>query len=1819
MVEIVKVQKISNDPTGLLIYFEANRIHRYWCDQREPLIQALSNNLRSWQSMTLQVEETSDIGPFDGFLATKEIPQPVSFELPVTKVGKKNKLKKRLLGLTQSSVIERDPETRRTLSSYSISDIFNLVLLQDRPGSFAMELKNGRTVRYFCETSALTSRTEQIGIGLESISVTEKQQLLASITDRTIPLPPRLSTAGSYTILDPEGAKMLLLCNIMELSRMNNVHLAWSLKHTPIGCKEGTWGTTCHPEWDDILLKKLATLTPSKSDEEIEKDVVEFNTNIAICGLKQRERRAFTSLLKLLEKHEERSPYTTTCILQSIHRLLCTKAVFDEVSSYKKHIKMVVKLIQSEHHGIALAAALVFKRMVVFDTKSIKVEAVNRRAVLTLDNCKEITNCIFRARQNQSEFEITSDSILDLVAPGKAVDYLVNSTLLQMFEVVLSSGKKGTTEKVFVEVLQAMQMTSFINRSALFELCRAPSFSIMKNASVLLRVHILEQTPEVVELLQNHARNEGILIWQLYLALVAHAKTQRRNSSQLVALLTHENARSSAVIRRIFPAALLGDIPTHTLTFDEYGTVIHGGDHGYVCTSPVVVRNDTTFNEPPQSLIPGSNRSKVVKQTKCVVLLPEFFDRVGKTHVDKDLLWNASAVSELCYAILDQLANLDLERLRHYHYVYSDPMRELEATEHATELPNDGMKSPVTSHGSETEESSIMLNGLWESTASPEKRHLMPSSSTSHHKLFIDTDIVEEEKESEDESPLIEQDPLEMHSLIWNHEEFGMLYHCFEDEVRVGAYYLANILSARGKLTTDVIDAPEEFLLLLYYRILAESNHGVQLLCLKVMTLVYGEYKHQIRSLQFLNHLIQSASGLVDPIRRWPQVVRSNVMLFVQHVLEDAANVHRFLQRSNVVIIIHLLCEVWSDVMQQASDVTDTRMPVSNEVKIRSDDEEDDDIEDDDVVSYGSFSSASPEKFRIESRGFVSVDHSAAMSATDITLIGIGILTKLVECHASLDSLSRTLFCPVPSVKIDMCVTHRHQVFDVIVKLLGYNQSRIFERALYILQLLVYRHDAVIPHIYQTGLFYYLLRFGQDNMKQVARFLYDVHLRQDITTNYSPPQLFTAPDPLTRLCLKSVLINVLPVSMIAQLVRHGPDNFAHAFLHNADNPEVVWNATMRQTMKDQIDAYMKEHPGTFLLEDDYTIDQILTPTKSIQGSPMKKITYPTQVDALQCYQYYLENLLDEERFPNWPINNQDAFLSALVDSIRYWITTSKLSNRDVELMLRVVCLLFRRFGQSSWSFTQFTGFQVLFKALDKCKSTGAVFNTALSAIALGSSCSSSNAEACSTAQGVRILIAALKKAQDPDAIEANLEALMHIMQQSTGRSAFSSSNQAVDGLVLITSYLDPSRIDEINLHSLQAGLLAVSILLAACQSQDFYCHLAEQGIVWQLVQVMFGYGPVNDYTPTQELRNEIALKAAEALGVILSTPTTEENHYIAALQVGIRRVLTGSLTNTLMEQGPEALVVILSSEVTLATIMWTKSMKQELWEVTSELIRDKRYTVPDTFMYTALKEELTVASIYLRFYNDQPETSTLPDPEHFMTTLISSLAHDISGVQQQPTALAAIVMRMEPVSESLRNMLAFTPGMDAVLLKLEGIPTVFTLLQSVFSGAPQLQLQALEILHLAVFSGKCLEAMAAVVPPYAGYLFRFLEDLPSGPSTIAGQAAHISLQLLGNLCILPSCIDSLVKGMDTNALARLLPEMCDKNAKDLQLLLAMYVTPLKRHTQSTMSFAKDAVRSQLVHSLLGMLSSGTISSNQLGQSGETKKCVARLLSVLSSK
>lgn len=112
----------------------------------------------------------------------------------------------------------------------------------------------------------------------------------------------------------------------------------------------------------------------------------------------------------------------------------------------------------------------------------------------------------------------------------------------------------------------------------------------------------------------------------------------------------------------------------------------------------------------------------------------------------------------------------------------------------------------------------------------------------------------------------------------------------------------------------------------------------------------------------------------------------------------------------------------------------------------------------------------------------------------------------------------------------------------------------------------------------------------------------------------------------------------MPESLLYVLETAGPQKFAEAFVSDMDTPEVVWTHRMRG---DRLVPQMLHHLGTFpyrLREYSHLI---------YEYTPLPPVGYPELQSELWCHRYYLKNLCDEIRFPEWTIVDHVPLLQVL--------------------------------------------------------------------------------------------------------------------------------------------------------------------------------------------------------------------------------------------------------------------------------------------------------------------------------------------------------------------------------------------------------------------------------------------------------------------------------------------------------------------------------------------------------------------------------------------
>ncbi|OQR91654.1 hypothetical protein ACHHYP_04486 [Achlya hypogyna] len=1846
LTNIVKVQKLQTDPHSLVLYYQMDKsnvsAYRFVCDEREAFIGVLVNNLRTIVKEPLWIQEVFDAAEYDALVHLNDEPVNVLFEMPVLKLSKASSaLQKTVhIALTRNEVLERDPVTRRTIFRASIADLFNVVIYPEELGGdhFALELKNGRTRRYVALPGAVAVRSAQVGLGLEKVTeATRLKELQAVVMDPTFRSSTAFKTAGSTTILTAGATRNLFLSNLVEVFHKNKKQVSWSTEETPLGCKVGLWHQPdVTSEWEDHLLKKLhvswkATHDTQQWFDELFRILEQFNKNIPVGGLTPTKSvtRPLGALLKVLESLKGYivlkikdpsvnshaaipSPMLQTALLLAIQRLLHTTSGFTEMlrKDYRKYIGIIMEFLYSPVAEVAFAAAGALQAMVVnysADKNAVKLELANRKNVFFSEKrCALFVNRVLDPAAQHSNLYAASlvpnkamNRVLSLDLLG--VDYLVLASTLHTLEACMSSGKKATPDGVFNNLLRAMKIESFANHYTLFAMNRSLSFAITKYSSILVKVHVLEQPSELVEQIQDFARVQGALLWQLFLSIAGHDQSQRRISSQLVALLTHENPRSSNLIRNVFPFALLGDVPAEKTSFDEFGRRLPSLGAAAAGAPPLssvadlaarAAKSDAnsptdpaassrallTYDENDKAHAGVTSRYDVVSGTKSVVLLPEFFDKVRSVLRQKDLKWDGACLAELQQRLMVEISLLDINRLKNYYFVLVNPT---ERAETVIDRALDGVVAEPS-----------LLSAQFPSMFSHEPAAAAEAPEDATEDKPTDDHHGATDHASADALNRVAQKPVWF--LNWNANEFQVDYTS-ANEVRVGAYYLEHLLA--NELAEDIVD-PEPFMTLLYFRLVADSSDDrVRLLCLKVMTQLYNKYAAALPSLVFLNPLLATTMDA----SAWPLGVRGHVMLFVERVLSNAVNVARFLHEPhNVELVLALLKETQPLVDQaEAESIVQTCLLVLLKLV---------------------HSQTSRGEELVKTEFFTGEDGTGAGAA-------VGPVSAIKQCLAQ----------------------DRHLKF--LVTLLAYPHRAVYRQVLHLLHLLVQNNASMVPSLHATGLFYYLIlnARNEEEMVWAATFLDKIHLRQrpvHMTPEAVAALLTEGPthdDSLTERCLKSWLVKILPVSLIAQLVRHGATKFARVFFGTSNDPETMWNDAMRAHMTAQVREFVSNHliNGVFVLtanEDDVT-------------TPL--ITYPEEVYMLQVYQYYLHNLLNEAKFPNWPINDVPAFLKALLDAVRGYVfpssTAAKPSFEDLALIFDAIGLLFRRFWTSTLAATihETINFSVLLMALKKCTETAMPQNEAgwaaftnlctVLPVAYQSKEIVGQLKDTSVVSGIRVLHGALTAAHthgDQKVTLLLLETFELVLKSATGRDALAVSS-AFNLLPCVTPYLRfdaPSTLTTAALLVVQNMALGVS----SAKSDLLLDWMAQDGVLWYLAELICQKSSAQG---AAAIRRE----AAEALKRLLRTDAGSPSR--GRMQRTIDQIFTRPLIDLLLcSTDADMFLQVVADDVKKPHMMWTASMRAELLALAATAHGSpKEMELPVHFMYEAQKSELRVADIYVNFYNAYPEAgihalistggsmgseknsvhvTDLPEiRKRVMANLLSALSHDIAGVRARPEILDAVLNeRMLPVVTAVRHMLQHTPEMDVQLVEVDGIVTLFagldhddTMLRFSSAKAAFFQLRVMECLQIAMFSPKCIERIVEKVPMYVKSLFALVyTHLPKRKESDEGMLARVTLQVLGNLCLVPTCIDKLVSGMDAAALTHVLPQLTSgNNHNDVELLLNIHTTALKRHTNLSIGFAKGASVGPMVAALLNLLAAPDAIA------GSTKAPIARFLSVLS--
>lgn len=302
-------------------------------------------------------------------------------------------------------------------------------------------------------------------------------------------------------------------------------------------------------------------------------------------------------------------------------------------------------------------------------------------------------------------------------------------------------------------------------------------------------------------------------------------------------------------------------------------------------------------------------------------------------------------------------------------------------------------------------------------------------------------------------------------------------------------------------------------------------------------------------------------------------------------------------------------------------------------------------------------------------------------SPSEVALRAIRSLTRLVDLHKSLDYRGLP-FYPIPIAKRIICglsrdpftssgggqVNEQDESFlSIVTQSLLCNDPQVVDQAASLLLKLMRYNEEAISKFYLTGIYFFATSYTGSNFKTLAEVLHATHLNQHFRSGFAAAA-DTNELPLRE---RSILGSLLPEGMLYILLNYGVERFSEVFVGNFDTPEVIWSFEMRKHLIEMVRQHLGDFPKRLWQN---------TTTK-YEYCPMPGVAYKRLEREIFCHNYYLNNLCDESRFPDWPIAEPVEVFRACLEEFKKQINRDE--TEEVEAIDGAVEVLKLKAGDGS--------------------------------------------------------------------------------------------------------------------------------------------------------------------------------------------------------------------------------------------------------------------------------------------------------------------------------------------------------------------------------------------------------------------------------------------------------------------------------------------------------------------------------------------------------
>lgn len=1204
----------------------------------------------------------------------------------------------RQLILTKGSLVERRHDNYEVVIVRPLSAVSSLVRFAEEPQMFAIEFNDGCPIHVYASTSR-----DSLLAAVRDVLQTEGQ--------RPVTVLPRLTMPG-HRIDPPCGRVHLLSRSQRQIADVESTSL--HLKHLAAAAKDAVAEGGSIPGSRAKLWRRIREFNACipYSGVPINIDVPEVTLMALITMLPATPNLPPES--PPLPPPSSKAAATVMGFIACLRRLLASRSAASHVMSFPAAVGRIMGLLRNGSEGVAAEAAGLVTALIGGGTGD---------ASLLADSKGEKHATIMHAK---SVLFAHNGYVVILVNRLKpmSISPLLSMAVVEVLEAMICEPHGETTQyTVFVELLR--QVAGL--RRRLFSLFGHPAESVREIVAVIMRT-IAEEDAIAAESMRDAALRDGALLRHLSHAFFSPAGERREVSRQLVALWADSYQPALDLLSRVLPPGHVAYLHTRSdgaqLEEDNReGTLISRRQRRLLQQRKGRAGRGIASQE--HSLPPVNNYEvgDPVRQINAGALRGS--DNYKKSSLDANSGQSSAAhaienltndVASTGYPQNDHspiIASADARMTNMHEESEPNASNSVDSDSCGPGVQNTDLPAPAQVVVKNTPVGSGQLlcnwHEFWRAFSLDHNRADLIWNERTRQELRealkAEVNKLDAEKaRSEDIIPggvtadvMAGQDSTPQ--ISWNYTEFSVSYPSLSKEVCVGQYYLRLLLdsSSNARAQDFPLRDPVAFFRALYHRFLCDADIGltvdgtvpdelgasddwcdmgrldgfgggggssVRELCARAMAIVYEQHFSTIGSFEGTAHV----TVLLD--RTDDRALRHRLLLLLKVLMKVLSNVEACVLVGGCVLAVDLLT-----VVHEASERTSIPLqsnllaatafmePLKEWMYIDNNGTEIGPLEKDAIrrcwskkdIDWSTKCWASGmlewKKLRdIRELRWVLATRVPVLTSFQVGDAALSILHFMVSAHSDLDDAGE-IVTPTPRVKRILssprCLPH-------IAQAMLSGEPSIVEAAAALLKAIVTRNPKAMVRLYSTGAFYFCLAYPGSNLLSIAQLFYATHVHQAFHGGEEAAVSSSLP-----LAKRSVLGGLLPESLLYVLERSGPSAFAAAMVSDSDTPEIVWTHKMRA---ENLICQVLQHLGDF-------------PHKLSQHchslydyAPMPPVTYPELRDEMWCHRYYLRNLCDEIRFPNWPIVEHVEFLQSLLVMWR-----EELTRRPMDLSEEEAC------------------------------------------------------------------------------------------------------------------------------------------------------------------------------------------------------------------------------------------------------------------------------------------------------------------------------------------------------------------------------------------------------------------------------------------------------------------------------------------------------------------------------------------------------------------